>query len=34
MAAADLLINRLKNLKDLQLNNPIMAKNEEAGRCW
>ena len=31
---ADLLINRLKSLKDLHLTNTSLLKNERVGECW
>lgn len=34
MPTADLLINRLKNLKDLKHSSQLLVKNEQAGRCW
>lgn len=34
MPTADLLINRLKNLKDLKQSSQLLVKNEQAGRCW
>jgi hypothetical protein len=34
MPTADLLINRLKNLKDLKNSSQLLLKDEQAGRCW
>ena len=34
MVTADLLINRLKNLKDLKNASPLISQNEKVGHCW
>jgi hypothetical protein len=34
MPTADLLINRLKKLKDLKQSSQLLVKDEQAGRCW
>jgi hypothetical protein len=30
----NMLLNRLKNLKQLQLQTPLMKSDEKAGKCW
>lgn len=34
MVTADLLINRLKNLKDLKNSSLLISQNEKVGHCW